>query len=63
MEVVFRGAVSEENGRTRYVARMEVRPRGIAWLYAPLALLAMRRQDITNMRLIKEAVEAAESTR
>lgn len=60
MEVVFRGAVSEENGRTRYVARMEVRPRGLAWLYAPLALLAMHRQDITNMSLIKRAVEAAE---
>ena len=58
MEVVFRGAVSEEDGRTRYVARMEVRPIGLARLYAPLALLAMRRQDTTNMRLIKEAVEA-----
>ena len=58
MEVVFRGAVSEEDGRTRYVARMEVRPIGLARLYAPLALLVMRRQDTTNMRLIKEAVEA-----
>lgn len=58
MEVVFRGAVSEEDGKTRYMARMEVRPIGLAWLYAPLALLAMRRQDTTNMRLIKEAVEA-----
>lgn len=58
MEVLFRGTVSEENGRTRYVTRMEVRPRGLARLYAPLAVLAMRRQDTTNMRLIKEAVEA-----
>lgn len=63
MEVIFRGAVSEENGGARYVARMEVRPIGLAWVYAPLAVLAMRRQDIINMRLIKEAVEAAESTK
>lgn len=63
MEVIFRGTVSEDDGRTRYVARMEVRPIGLAWLYAPLALLAMRRQDTTNMHLIKEAVEAAASTK
>lgn len=63
MEVIFQGAVSEENGSTRYVARIQVRPIGLAWLYAPLAALAMRRQDTTNMRLIKEAVEAAESTK
>lgn len=63
IEVVFRGAVSEEGGKTRYVARMELLPMGMAWLYAPLALLAMRRQDTTNMRLIRETLEASESTK
>lgn len=63
MEVLFRGTVDDENGETRYVARMEVRPMGLAWLYAPLAWLAMRRQDATNMRLIKQALESGERTR
>lgn len=58
MEVVFRGTVVGQNGGTRSVARMELTPRGLAWLYAPLALLAMRRQDTTNMRLIKGASES-----
>jgi hypothetical protein len=60
MEVVFRGTVVGQNGGTRYLARMELTPRGLAWLYAPLALLGMRRQDTTNMRLIKEALESRE---
>jgi len=62
MEVLFRGTVAEEPGGSRYAARMEVRPLGLAWLYAPLAWLAMRRQDTTNMRLIREAIEARSET-
>jgi hypothetical protein len=63
MEVLFRGTVAEDDDGTRYVTRMEVRPAGLAWLYAPLAWLAMRRQDATNMRLIKKALESREETR
>lgn len=60
MEVVFRGDVAAETaGGTRYVARIEVQPRGLAWVYAPLALLAMSRQDAINMDLIERTLESA----
>ena len=63
MEVVFRGTVAAQDDGTRYVGRMELRPRGLAWLYAPFALLAMSRQDVTNMRLIKESLESGDEDR
>jgi hypothetical protein len=58
MEVHFRGTVTEEDGASRYAARMELTPSGLAWLYSPLDLRAMRRQDSNNMRLIKQAPES-----
>jgi hypothetical protein len=58
MEVVFRGSVVEAPGGSRYAARMTIRPSGLAWLYAPVAWLAMRGQDTTNMRLIRETLES-----
>jgi len=45
-------------GGTGYSAQMVLKPKGLARLYAPLALLAMRRQESTNLRLIKETLEA-----
>ena len=57
MDVLVRGTVGEEDGRTRYTAHVSVHPRGLARLYAPLAVRAMRRQEAANMRLIKNALE------
>jgi hypothetical protein len=59
MEIVSRGEViADPGGGTRYTAHMEVQPRGLAWIYAPLAVLAMRRQDTINMSLIKQTLES-----
>jgi hypothetical protein len=44
--------------RGRYGAYLELHPRGLAWLVAPLALLAMRRPDQQNMRRIRDALES-----
>lgn len=58
MDVLFRGTVTDVEGGAHYSARMVLKPKGPARLYAPLALLAMRRQEATNLRLIKETLEA-----
>lgn len=57
MEVVFTGELSEADGGTRYVARLDLRASGLSRLIAPFAVHVMRRQDQTNMSLIKRALE------
>jgi hypothetical protein len=44
------------------VREPELHPKGLARLVAPLALLAMRRQDQKNMHRIREALEASTVT-
>jgi hypothetical protein len=58
MNIRFQGTVSEAAPGARYIADLEVQPKGLAWLVAPLALLAMRRQDRKNMHRIREALES-----
>ena len=59
MSIRFRGTVSDAEQGARYTADLELHPRGLAWLVAPLALLAMRRQDQQHMQRIREALEAS----
>ena len=59
MVIRFQGTVTDAAPGARYTASLELHPRGLAWLVAPLALLAMRRQDQKNMHRIREALESA----
>jgi hypothetical protein len=59
MGVRFRGTVADATPGARYSASLELRPKGLAWLIAPLALLVMRRQDQQNMHRIREALESS----
>jgi hypothetical protein len=58
MGIRFQGTVADAAPGARYTAKLELQPKGLAWLVAPLALLAMRRQDQKNMRRIREALES-----
>ena len=58
MVIRFRGTVTDAAPGARYTASLELHPRGLAWLVAPLALLAMRRQDQQHMRRIRETLES-----
>ena len=62
MGIRFHGIVANAAPGARYIAYLELRPKGLAWLVAPLALLAMRRQDQKNMRRIREALESSTVT-
>jgi hypothetical protein len=55
----FHGTVTDAPPGARYSASLALRPRGLAWLVAPLALLAMRRQDQQHMHRIKQALESS----
>jgi Polyketide cyclase / dehydrase and lipid transport len=57
------GTVTDAAHGARYSASLELQPRGLAWLVAPLALLAMRRQDQKNMHRIGEALASGPMTR
>ena len=59
MVIRFPGTVSDAGSGARYTARLELHSKGLAWLVAPLALLAMRRQDQQNMHRIREALESS----
>jgi hypothetical protein len=59
MGIRFQGTVTNAGPGARYIADLELHPRGLAWLVAPLALLAMRRQDQQHMRRIKQALESS----
>jgi uncharacterized protein YndB with AHSA1/START domain len=63
MSIRFQGTVTDAAPGARYTAQLELRPRRLAWLVAPLALLAMRRQDQQNMQRIREALESTTVTR
>ena len=63
MVIRFQGAVADAAGGARYTASLELHPKGLAWLVAPLALLAMRRQDQQHMQRIREALESSSVTR
>jgi hypothetical protein len=58
MGIRFQGTVTDAAPGARYTAELELHPKGLARLEAPLALLAMRRQDQQNMHHIKEALES-----
>ena len=62
MGVRFRGTVADAGPGARYTAYLELHPKGLARMVAPLALLAMRRQDQKNMHRIREALEASTMT-
>jgi Polyketide cyclase / dehydrase and lipid transport len=62
MGVRFQGTVTDAGPGARYTASLELQPRGLARLIAPLALLAMRRQDQQNMDRIREALESSTVT-
>jgi uncharacterized protein YndB with AHSA1/START domain len=62
MGIRFRGTVTDAAPGARYTAYLELHPKGLARLVAPLALLAMRRQDQTNMHHIREALQSSTVT-
>jgi hypothetical protein len=62
MRIRFRGTVTGAAHGARYTAYLELRPRRLARLVAPLALLAMRRQDRKNMHRIRGALESSTVT-
>ena len=59
MGIRFQGTVTDAASGARYTADLELLPRGLAWLVAPLALLIMRWQDHKNMSRIREALESS----
>lgn len=61
MDVSAQGGTVPVAAGTRYTVRLEIRPTGLAHLIAPLALVAMRRREERNMRLIREALEGRAS--
>ena len=62
MEVRANGRVEAVPAGSRYTVRLALHPRGLARLLAPLALLAMRRQELRNMERIKRTLEATDET-
>jgi hypothetical protein len=62
MAIRFQGTVTDAGPGARYTADLELHPEGLARLIAPLALLAMRRQDQQNMQRIREALESSTGT-
>jgi hypothetical protein len=62
MGIRFQGMVTDAGPGARYSADLQLHPKGLAWLVAPLALLAMRRQDQQYMHRIREALEATTAT-
>ena len=62
MVIRFRGTVTDAAPGARYTAYLELQPKRLARLVAPLALLAMRRQDQQNMDRIREALESSTVT-
>ena len=59
MNVRFQGTVTDATPGARYTASLELHPKGLARLVAPLALLAMRRQDQQHMHRIRQALESS----
>jgi glyoxylase-like metal-dependent hydrolase (beta-lactamase superfamily II) len=59
MSIRFQGTVTDAAPGARYTADLELHPKGLARLVAPLALVAMRRQDQQHMHRIREALESS----
>jgi deazaflavin-dependent oxidoreductase (nitroreductase family) len=59
MSIRFQGTVTDAGPGARYSAHLELHPRGLAWLVAPLTLVAMRRQDQRHMDRIRQALESS----
>lgn|SRR5512134_2649890 len=59
LEVLMTGRVEEDPIGAQYSLRLQLRPHGIAVLFAPLALRAMRSQEPRNMQLIRAALESS----
>jgi uncharacterized protein YndB with AHSA1/START domain len=57
MSIRFQGTVTDAGPGTRYTAYLELQPKRLVRLVAPLALLAMRWQDQKHMHRIREALE------
>jgi hypothetical protein len=58
IEVIASGCVFAIAGGSRYTIRLELRPRGMARLLAPLAKILMERGEDRNMRRVRQALEA-----
>ncbi|HSJ83142.1 MAG TPA: SRPBCC family protein [Acidimicrobiia bacterium] len=59
--VTVQGRLSDLAPGTRYQTTVEVEARGAARLYAPLAVIAMRRREPENFHHIKNTLEAGAS--
>jgi uncharacterized protein YndB with AHSA1/START domain len=59
MSIRFQGTVTDTASGARYTAHLGLHPSRLAWLVAPLALVAMRRQDHQNMHRIRQALESS----
>lgn len=57
IEVIASGEVHAAPGGCRYAIHLDLRPRGLARLLAPLAKLMMERGEARNMRLVRERIE------
>jgi hypothetical protein len=57
MDIAFRGTVVPSGAGSAYTAEVSVKPRGLGWLIAPIAIRAMRRQEAANLRRIKRVLE------
>jgi Polyketide cyclase / dehydrase and lipid transport len=58
MTIRSQGTVTDAASGACYTADLKLQPRRLAWLIAPLALLAMRWQDQRNMDRIRQALES-----
>jgi hypothetical protein len=59
LSMVFQGRVEPTPTGSRLVIRMELRPRGLARLAAPVLNRVMQRQEIHNLAAIKSTLEVA----
>jgi Polyketide cyclase / dehydrase and lipid transport len=57
MEVIASGEVTAAPDGSRYAIHLDLRPRGLAWLLAPLAKVLMERTVARNMRLVRQALD------
>jgi hypothetical protein len=57
MDVIAAGRISPTPGGSLYAIHLDLRPRGLARLFAPLAKAMMERGEARNMRLVREALE------
>jgi hypothetical protein len=62
LEITVKGILSGADGGTRCQTRLSVQAKGLARLYAPLAVFAMRRGEPGNLRAIKKVLEASRTS-